>query len=79
MDEETRRKLSAKRFNEHVKLLVTTVNAAALIIFGAGVLQPIITLGAGVVLGQPLSWFWIGLGAITHIVAQALIRLLRAE
>jgi len=29
MDEETRRKLQAKRFNEHVKLLVTSVNAAA--------------------------------------------------
>ena len=79
MTEEDKRKHDARRFNEHVKLLVTTLNAAGLIIFGAGVLQPIVAIGAGVVLRQPLSWFWIGLGIITHLVAQALLRLLRPE
>ena len=45
MDDETRKKLRAKQFNEHVKLLVTTVNASGLVIFAAGVLQPIIASG----------------------------------
>jgi hypothetical protein len=38
--EEEKRKLQEKRFNEHVKLLVTTINASGLVIFAAGVLQP---------------------------------------
>ena len=32
MDEEAKRKLQAKRLNEHIKLLVTTVNACALVL-----------------------------------------------
>jgi len=35
MDEEAKRKLRAKRLNEHIKLFTTTVNAVALVIFGA--------------------------------------------
>lgn len=38
---EEKRKLRAKRFNEHVKLLVTTVNAIALITAGAGAISPL--------------------------------------
>jgi hypothetical protein len=38
MDEEARRKLQAKRLNEHLKLLATTLNAVGLVVFGAGVL-----------------------------------------
>ena len=79
MSEEEKRKLQAKRFNEHIKLLVTTINASGLVIFAAGVLQPIVATGAGVTLGQPVSWLWIALGAITHVVAQGLIRLIRLE
>ncbi len=79
MDEETRRKLQAQRFNEHVKLLVTSVNAAALILLGAGVLQPIVATSASLVLAEPQNWVWIALGVALHLFAQALIRLIRAE
>jgi hypothetical protein len=76
MDEEARRKLRAKRFNEHVKLLVTTVNAVALIAAGTGAIQPIISTGIG---SNPLIWLWIGVGVILHICAQALVRLIQPE
>ena len=79
MTEEERRKHDAKRFNEHVKLLVTTVNATALVILAASVLQPIIVSGPLFVLSEPVNWFWIGLGIALHICAQALIRLFRPE
>ena len=42
MDEEAKRKLQAKRLKEHMKLIVTTVNATGLVVFGAGVLQPLV-------------------------------------
>ena len=79
MDEEARRKLQPKRFDEHVKLLVTTVNAVALICLGAGALQPIIVSGTRSIFSDPANGFWIGLGVALHMFAQALIRLLRAE
>lgn len=47
LDEEAKRKVQAKRLNEHVKLGVTTLNAIALVVFGAGVLQPILAGGGG--------------------------------
>lgn len=78
MDEEER-KLHAKRFNEHVKLLVTTVNAVALITAGTGAIQPIIAAGAGSALSRPLNWLWILLGIALHLCAQALVRLIRPE
>lgn len=76
---EEKRKLRAKRFNEHVRLLVTTVNAIALITAGAGAIQPIFATGAGSVLTQPANWLWILLGVTLHLCAQALIRLTRSE
>ena len=79
MDEEARRKLQAKQFNEHVKLLVTTVNAAGLVVLAAGVLQPLVTAGWSVVLGTPRNWVWIAIGVALHLFAQSLIRLIRAE
>ena len=75
MDEEERRKLQAKRFNEHVKLLVTSVNAVGLVIFGAGVLQPLVAQ----VPGAAVDWRWVVLAAILHVAAQAVIRLTRPE
>ena len=72
------RKLKAKRFNEHIKLLVTTTNAIALITAGTGVIQPIIATG-GDVLSRPLNWLWILLGVALHLCAQACIRLIRSE
>ncbi len=77
MSEEERRKLQAKRFNEHVKLLVTSLNAIALVIFGAGVLQPLLTTGPESF--SPLNVVWIVLSIALHLCAQALIRLLRPE
>ena len=77
MSEEERLKLQAKRFNEHIKLFVTTLNVIALTIFGAGVLQPLVTAGA-----TPISAFnmiWIGLSVALHFVAQGLIRLIQLE
>ena len=76
---EQERKLQARRFNEHIKLLATTVNAVALITAGTGVVQPIIAGGAGSVLTQPRNWLWILLGIALHLCAQALIRLIRPE
>jgi hypothetical protein len=78
MDEEARKKLNAKRFNEHVKLLVTTSNAIALITAGTGAIQPIIASGATIT-SKPANWFWIALAVILHLFAQALIRLIRPE
>ena len=75
MDEEQRRKLQAKRFNEHVKLLVTTINAVGLVIFGAGVLQPLVAQPPG----AAVNWRWVALAAILHVAAQAVIRLIRPE
>lgn len=73
MNEEVARKLRLKRFNEHVKLFVTTVNAIALVIFGAGVLQPL------VVQSSSIDWSWVAISAILHLWAQAVIRLLQPE
>ena len=75
MDEEAQRKLNAKRSNEHIKLLVTTLNALGLVVFGAGVLQPLLAQlpSAGV------NWSWVALSAILHMLAQAAIRLIRLE
>jgi hypothetical protein len=77
LDEEQQRKLQAKRFNEHVKLLVTSLNAIGLVIFGAGVLQPLVTAGPGSL--SFLNLVWIALGVALHLCAQALIRLIRPE
>ncbi len=79
MDDEERRKLQAKRFNEHVRLLFTTINAGGLVVIGAGVIQPIIASGASAVFSEPRNWAWIGLGVALHLIAQSLIRLIRAE
>ncbi len=79
MSEEDKRKHDAKRFNEHIKLLVTSLNAAALIVLAASLLQPIILSGPGRVFSAPQIWVWISLGVTLHLMAQALIRLLRPE
>jgi hypothetical protein len=75
MEQELERKLHSKRLNEHVKLLVTTLNALGLVVFGAGILQPLVTDSAGFA----VNWLWVMLSAILHLLAQALIRLIRLE
>ena len=74
MEDEARRKLQAKRLNEHVKLVSTTLNAIGLIVFGAGVLQPLVTQASG-----PINWSWIALSVILHLLAQSAIRMMRLE
>ena len=76
MEHELEQKLLAKRFNEHIKLLVTTFNAIGLVIFGAGVLQPLVT---GVSVFSAYNLAWIALSITLHLCAQALIRLIRQE
>ena len=77
MDEEARRKFHAKRFNEHIRLLVTSVNAIGLVIFGAGVLQPLV--GSGQTSAVLANWIWVALSITLHLFAQSLIRLTRPE
>ena len=55
MDGEARQKLQARRFNEHLKLLVTTFNAVSLVIFSAGVLQPLVVIGTSRAVA--ISWY----------------------
>jgi hypothetical protein len=74
MEQELLRKLQAKRLNEHVKLVSTTLNAIGLIVFGAGVLQPLLTQVSG-----PINWLWIALSVILHLLAQSAIRMMRLE
>lgn len=75
MDQELVRKLQAKRLNEHVKLFATTVNAVGLVVFGAGVLQPLVTLSNSLATG----WAWVVIATILHLWAQASLRLIRLE
>ncbi|SCZ31654.1 hypothetical protein [Afifella marina] len=75
MSAETQMKLQAKRFNEHVKLFSSTVNAIGLVIFGGGLIQPLIARDPS----PTIRWSWIALSIILHMVAQSVIRLMRAE
>jgi hypothetical protein len=75
VDEDAKRKLRAKRLNEHVKLFVTTVNATGLVIFGASVLQPLVAQSAN----STVNWSWVALSVILHVCAQASIRLIQPE
>ena len=79
MDAETRRELQAKRFNENLKLAATTINAIALVIFAAAVLQPLLGVGAPVDAGRPVNWPWVAVSAIIHVFAHGIIRLMRPE
>ena len=75
MDDEARLKLQAKRFNEHIKLFVTTLNVIALTIFGAGVLQPLVAADSSDTPAFAFNMIWIALSVALHFVAQGLIRL----
>ena len=75
MDEEARRKLQAKRLNEHVKLLATTLNASGLVIFGAGVLQPLLAQTPT----PAVDWRWVALSLILHLIAQAALCFIRLD
>jgi hypothetical protein len=75
MSDDARRRLDAKKFNEHVKLGTTTVNAIAVFVLIAGFLQPVIQEGAF----SLVAFVWIVWGIGLHIGAQAILRMLRDE
>lgn len=72
--EDVRRRIKAKRFNERVKLLTSTVNTAGLTILGSAILLPLV--GSGF---RSLSLIWILVAAALHCVAQAILGGLRSE
>ena len=72
--EDRARRLAAKRNNERVKLVATTLNAIALTTFGAAFILPTVNGGIS---APPLIWI---LAAVTlHLGAHAVFRLLRSE
>lgn len=72
--DDKRRRLATKRFNEHIKLLASVLNGAAIVTIGAAVVAPVVSGSMG--LAAP---FW-SFGAIAlHLVGQAALRLLRDE
>lgn len=79
MAEKATRKLKAKRFNEHVRMFATSINALGLVVIGAGFVQPIITGGMADAGARLSSWIWIVIGIALHLTAQASLRLLRDE
>ena len=68
------RKLAAKKFNEHMKLLATSLNAISLTTFGAAFILPSVT---GTPAVPPL--FWIIVSALLHLSAHAALRLMKSE
>jgi hypothetical protein len=68
------RRLAAKRLNEHLRLLVTSLNALALTMFGAAFILPSVS-------GTPEDplLFWILTAAGLHFLAHSLIRIMKSE
>jgi hypothetical protein len=79
MNVETRRKLQAKRFNEHLKLLTTTINAIALVIFAGAVLQPLLVSALVAESSRGVGWPWVAVSATLHLIAHSIVRLTRQE
>ena len=69
------RSVRVKRFNERIKLLVTTFNAFALGVAGSAVVLPVVK-GEGL---TAFSVIWIIAAIVLHLFAQALIGLIRSE
>lgn len=73
-DKDRQRRLAAKRINERIKLLVSTVNAVALTAFGAAFVLPTVNGAMG-----SLSVIWIPGAVALHLVAHGLFQFLRSE
>lgn len=71
------RKLAAKRFNERVKLAVTTINAFAIGIAGSAIIFPVAHDGPSSI--TTASVIWIFAAVALHLIAQAVIGLTRSE
>ncbi|MGX7708473.1 hypothetical protein [Methylobacterium sp. Gmos1] len=72
-----RRKHTAKRLNEHLKLLAAYINAMAIAIAGAAIIVPLVSNPDAAVRLSHVSWFAASLAL--HRAGQAVIRLLRRE
>lgn len=70
----SRRKLAARRLNENLKLLASSLNTVALTILGAAFLLPTIS---GQAVATPTIWIMIAAGL--HLLAQAVLRLIQSE
>jgi hypothetical protein len=67
------RKLRAKRTNEHLKLVVTSLNTLSLAVIGAAFVIP------GVASLENVRWIWIPAGIVLHVIAHLPLRLLKSE
>jgi lipopolysaccharide export LptBFGC system permease protein LptF len=67
------RKLRARRTNERVKLVSTSLNTVALAILGAAFIVP-----GGVSL-EAVRWMWIPVAFILHLGAHLVLRFLKSE
>lgn len=71
-DDPAARKLAAKRYNEGIKLIASSLNTVGLTIFLATIVQPLVTDAEKFVIEYRPVWYFVGVGL--HIVAQAILR-----
>ncbi len=75
-EDDIRRRRSARRFNEHVKLWATFQNNVAVTILAGAVVIPWVNATAP---GAPFHWGW-SLSALgLHLLAQLELRTLKSE
>jgi len=77
LDPHAGRKLHAKRANERVKLLYSTVNALAIGMVGAAFVVPGVTSADALL--EPQRWIWILIAVALHSVAYLIVGWLRSE
>ena len=77
IDPDARRKLSAKRTNERIKLLYTTANALAIGVLGAAIIVPGVSSLASLLDLQ--RGIWLLVAAALHCTALLIVWLLRSE
>ena len=77
MTPDQRLRLAAKRHNESVKLVATSLNAIALAVLGTAFVIP--AIGNIAVLSSPGPWILLFVAIVIHLVAHAVVRLLRSE
>jgi hypothetical protein len=71
------RKLIAKRFNEHVKLLATLFNALSIATFGAAFVVPLTQGQAGSI--KDGHWILLLVALALHMAGHIAIRFMRSE
>lgn len=72
--DDVERKLRAKRYNEQVKLVATTLNTIALTLFGSAVVVPLV---AGAI--NVYATIWMLFAGALHSSAHVSLRQLRSE